>query len=549
MAPPKNIVKPGLVPTRNTKEVDRDVIDTHVDQGNSKKSTMRDMSMEKRSKIDHNKQPKPSLTKTKENTISGGRSASKEGASRLPPQNVKPLHPPKPQFSEKLVKPPKSGKPSIQPTDPFLDSRAPTHVEKLPERQSELAPKPRLDPQIPKLLEKVKKLTDLNAKLANEKSTLEAEVALLRNTESLIGEGTTWSEKRDRAIKAEMLRLRAENYRLRSSVQLNDRFGELISRAALDSEAYAKKCLELLQGNDVDEYKASMALGDIMNHVFRLNSILKNAQTDFFRLKEERGAKNTELWDNNFSSSEVHSTQNLTENVLQVLLDQESTFFSSLEVLKMKEFSEGTEMKILHDIITASCQALLSKSLLLSSYFPTKKSSTEIKKKLKVLSGLNFSQKIIKLESNLKENMKNFEIVDDLAGPNFLKADLYSLCKLDSSETPEAATSRISCLLTVMTNLIETSKTRKMAEKLQEITERCLGNFDQAIGAPIRELINFLDRTGFCHEVYLGYRYRLLSAVDSILAHNNTDENGWIDHLQRLNSYVKEVLETVKMKS
>lgn len=548
MAPPKTNRKPSLGPQRNKQGDPSDAYSPEENPKGSKKTQIREISSEKGLNPEEKKQNKPSLTTSKASSGPNGRIASKDAASRLPPQNVRPLHPPKPPFSEKLVKPPKSAKSSLQPNESFQEFRGTTVNDKVIERVSELPIKQKLDPQIPKLLEKLKKLTDQCSKLSQEKTKLEGELFQMRNNHELRAEPGSWSEMRDRAIKGELLRLRSENYRLRSSVKLNDRFGELISRAALDSEVSAAKCLDAIQTAEKDEMKASAVLIEVMNHVFRLNSSLKSTETDFLKLNEEKGTKNTELWDNSFASSEVHSTENLTAKVLEVLLDQESATFSCLEGLNLKEIADQDQTKPLHDIILAASRSLLSKSIILSSFVPSKKSSAEIRKKLKAVSNLNFAEKARKIEENLKENMKNIPILDDLKGSIFLKVDLDALCSLESAETAESAISRISCLLTVLSNLIKYTKLEKMAQKLEDLSEKFLYKFDQIIASPTRELINFLDRTGFSHEVYLGYRYRLLSTLESIFENESQDGNGWILHLQSLKETSKEILETLRKK-
>ena len=474
----------------------------------------------------------------------------KSGVSRLPPQNVKPMLKSKSSTNPKLAKPPKSSKPLLQPIESMEEnySRLTIKSEGLGSRLSQKPAEDRsnrshgFDAQVYKLLDMTKRLTETNAKLSQENSFLKAEIGQFRANLPLMVQDEDWSKQRDRILKDELLRLRAENYKLRSSSQLNERFGDLLSRLARDSELYCNQCLEAVEAEEGSEKKAFEVLSDVTSCVFKLNTSLQSCCRDYTNLKEEQGTLNTREWDCSFGKAEVHSTQQMTDKVCRTLLELETSYADALNQLKMVDVIENNILKSFRQLIVESSKALLEKSMILNSFSPTKKTYLELKKKLKGLNGLNISEELSNLQTKHSENIQNFSNLDAELHARLMSSDLESFFKHMTGSDPKLSICRMSGMLLSLDKICASNKQIKKTEAIEAKLSVYLKQFDRSIAEWVRELINFLDRTGLCHEVYLGYRHKILNALDEFFMIQPADSSGWTEYLEELRETARSCL-------
>lgn len=474
----------------------------------------------------------------------------KPGVPRLPPQNVKPVSRPKVTANTKLAKLPGPSKPSLRPMEVDTDSQGRSTLRS--EAAGSIAgSKPAedkpvrhqaIDAQVYKLMDKVKRLTENNGKLTQENCQMKAELGQFKANLPLFVQSVDWSKERDRVLKGELLRLRAENYKLRSSSQLNERFGELLSKVARDCEMHSNQCLQAVQEGGESEKRAMEVLTDVMSGLFRLSSSLQNSCRDYTSLREEQGMLNTREWDCNFGNAEVHSTQVMTEKVCSILLDLETTFAESLAKLPMKDLEENGILKSYHQLVIESSRALIEKSITLSCFIPTKKTHLELKKKLKGLSTLNLADAVARVESKVAENIDQFSNLTADLHAKLMSADLEAFFKLRSQSDPQLALCRMSGMILSLDKICTTNKIIKKTEAIEAKLGVYLKRFDQDIGEWVRELINFLDRTGLCYEVYLGYRHKILSSLEKFFVIEPDDCSGWSQYLEELRDTTRSCL-------
>lgn len=470
-------------------------------------------------------------------------------SSKMPPQNVKPISKAKTLTTEKLVKPPRSSKQVLKPMESMDEGHSRSSLRSdavgsktvLSGTESRVQKLPALDSQMYKLFDKIRKLTESNSKLTQEATKLRAELLQAKQSAPLLeGETKSWNVVRDRQLKSELLRLRAENYKLKSSLQLNDRFGEVVSRLARDSESICDACVEATRLEEDSDRLAIEVLSDVMSKIIKMNSTLQSAHRDYLDLKGEQGVATSRDWDCNFAQSDAHSVQLLTERVCGILFDLETENSSILNSEKMKEIKDAGIIKEFHDSIVKSSQALLAKSFILMNFSASKKSTLELKKKMKTISTLDVGSQIVQLEKKLQENLKNFPEIQDGLDQKLMTADLQSFFSMRAGkDDPQLSLYRMSGMLIALDFVCKTQKLNKRLVVLEEKLESYLARIDSAIAESVREMINFLDRTGFSHEVYLGYRYKVLNSLDKFFKIEFDDRSGWTAYLEELLAEVR----------
>ena len=466
--------------------------------------------------------------------------------AKLPPgQNVKAVPgknlPPKPEFKKKPT-PAATGsaKAEARPSEEAaqqeeasmsrksestIKEHQSTRQSEQPEKPSK---KPTTDPTLYKLLDRIKTLTEQHQTAQREKAKLELKLQGLEPPQ-VLAEESRWPLARDTILKRELLRLSLENYKLRTSLRVNERFGELIISLGKEFKQMIERGMAFTAESCREASNPSELIGDLMSLLIRLDGSLQAVHRDYQMLREEAGSQNAKEWDCGFSKTDIHSQQELVSEVCSVLLDFEGRICEKITRLENKlllsDYSEGD--RLLREALIEESQFLLTKGLLLNNFVAGKATSSEFKKRIKAVSMLNIEDSLTKFERHLRENLSR------ISGGAVGREEIHSLVLHDSeaikakyleSRSSESLV-KIGCMLSHLEHLDKSLKNSQDARTVQKRMEYFVQKLRSDFADPTFELFNYLDRMGITHEIYLAYRQRLIYNYNLLLSPSAEGDN------------------------
>lgn len=385
------------------------------------------------------------------------------------------------------------------------------------------------DPTLYKLLDRIKQLTESNQTLQKEKSKLELKLQTLE-APLILEENLEWSLRRDKMIKHELMRLRIENYKLKSSMKVNERFGELIVSLSRDFNSMIDRMMEFTEETCKSQAaNPNELIGDIASMLIRLNNNTQSINRDFLILKEENGSRNAREWDCAFSQTDIHSEQELAQSLCTILMDFEGKIQEKIRKIE-KKVNDGTyssEDEILKQSLIEECQLVLNKAILVNNFSASKSSAGEFKKRLKAVQRLNIEDSLVPLKNRIMENV---EIMRVTACTHETIRNLVTMeSESVKSKLVEARSSdailRIGCLLSYIEHISKVAQCAQDAMAIRSKMDYFIQRVKSDLSDPIFELFNFLDRQGLSHEVYLAYRQKLIYNLNLVVSTIHREDN------------------------
>lgn len=387
-----------------------------------------------------------------------------------------------------------------------------------------------IDPAIHKLAEKNKRLVETIARLQQEKSQLEVQLS----TQASLADSQNnehWSLSRDKLIKTELLRTKMENHKLRSSTKNNERFGELLISCAKDVDNLAEKALAVLEAGAREARLATEVLAEVIVSVNKIASSLAGARRDYENLWYEGGSQGNKQWDGQFGESDAHSLGKLFAEIAETLFDYEGKLVDKISRIDNSPLSDVSEINTLRDTLVDEAQALLKKSLQLTSYHPSHKNVQEFKKKLKPITELSVTPLLARLEAKLSDNIR---LTQD-SSPVVIKAIVEQEVKaLKGAERTSQLLAKIAIQMTFLEIYRKGAINDQLVADLKEKVDYFIREFTSGVAQPVYDLLNHLERQQFGGTVFFALRETLIRNIGAI--------SNPIYSVNPLKGYVEELL-------